>query len=322
MSRPTLYITRLLPAPVLTVLRERYTLVSEPVDNQIPTGDDLRQGFAEADAVICTLADPITDDLLAAAPRLKIVANYAVGYNNIDVAAAARRGIVVTNTPDVLTDATADLTWALMLAVARRVVEGDRWVRTGTWPAWGASVRRSPSARRGFACRCSMRRIGQAVAQRAQGFRMPVLYAAHRPCPHPAGADWTLAPLSEVLTRADFLSLHVPLTDATRHLIGRTELAAMKPTAMLINTARGPVVDEAALLTALREGTIAGAGLDVYEREPVVQAGLEQLSNVVLLPHLGSATFDTRMKMGMICVENIAAVLEGRPPLNPVTRQS
>lgn len=321
MSRPTLYMTRLLPAPVMTVLRERYTLVSEPVDNQIPTREEQRQGFAQADAVICTLADPITDDLLAAAPRLKIVANYAVGYNNLDLAAAARRGIVVTNTPDVLTDATADLTWALILTVARRVVEGDRWARSGTWPGWAPTQMLGTDVTGKTLGIIGMGRIGQAVALRAQGFRMPVLYASRRPYPTPPGVTtWTHRSLEEVLTEADFLSLHVPLSEATRHLIGPRELARMKSTAYLINTSRGPVVDEAALLAALQQGTIAGAGLDVYEREPVILSGMEQLSNVVLLPHLGSATLDARMRMGMICVENIAAVLGGRPPLNPVTR--
>ncbi len=322
MSRPMLYITRLLPAPVMAVLRERYTLVAEPVENQIPTGDDQRRGFAHADAVICTLADPISDELLAGAPRLKIVANYAVGYNNIDVAAATRRGIVVTNTPDVLTDATADLTWALILAVARRVVEGDRWARFGTWPGWAPTQMLGTDVTGKTLGIIGMGRIGQAVAQRAQGFRMPVLYASRRPCSPPPGVStWVHRPIEEVLEQADFLSLHIPLSEATRRLIGSRELARMKSTAYLINTSRGPVIDETALLAALRQGTIAGAGLDVYEREPVILSGLEQLSNVVLLPHLGSATQQVRIKMGMLCVENIAAVLGGRPPLNPVTRQ-
>ena len=322
MAHPTLYITRLLPAPVMAALRERYTLVSEPVEDQIPTDDDRRHGFSQADAVICTLADRITDDLLAAAPRLKIVANYAVGYNNIDVAAATRRGIIVTNTPDVLTDATADLTWALILAGARRVVEGDRWARSGTWPGWAPTQMLGTDVTGKTLGIIGMGRIGQAVAQRAQGFRMPVLYASHRPCSPPPGVTtWTHRSLEEVLTEADFISLHVPLSEATRHLIGSRELARMKSTAFLINTSRGPVIDEAALLAALRQRTIAGAGLDVYEREPVITAGLETLPNVVLLPHLGSATQQVRIKMGMLCVENIAAVLGGRPPLNPVNRQ-
>ena len=319
---PALYITRLLPEPIMAALRERYTLVSEPNADHMATDEDRREGFAQADAVICTLADPITDALFAAAPRLKIVANYAVGYNNIDVAAATRHGIVVTNTPDVLTDATANLTWALILAVARHVVEGDRWARSGQWPGWAPTQMLGTDVTGKTLGIIGMGRIGQAVALRAQGFRMPVLYANRRPCPTPPGVTtWTHRPFEEVLTEADFLSLHVPLSEATRHLIGSRELARMKSTAFLINTSRGPVVDEAALLDALRAGTIAGAGLDVYEREPVILSGLEQLSNVVLLPHLGSATLDARIKMGMICVENIAAVLGGRPPLNPVTRQ-
>ena len=321
MAHPTLYITRPLPAPVMATLRERYTLVSEPTEDQIPTDDDRRYGFSQADAVICTLADPITDALLAAAPRLKILANYAVGYNNVDVAAATRRGIVVTNTPDVLTDATADLTWALILAGARRVVEGDRWTRSGQWPGWAPTQMLGTDVTGKTLGIIGMGRIGQAVAQRAQGFRMPVLYASHRPCSSPPGVStWTHRPLEEVLTEADFISLHVPLSDTTRHLMGSRELAMMKSTAFLINTSRGPVIDEAALLAALQQGRIAGAGLDVYEREPVITAGLETLPNVVLLPHLGSATQEVRIKMGMLCVENIAAVLGGRPPLNPVNR--
>lgn len=322
MAHPTLYITRLLPEPVMAALRERYTLLSEPVENQIPTREDQRSGFSQADAVICTLADPVTDDLLAAAPRLKIVANYAVGYNNIDVAAATRRGIVVTNTPDVLTDATADLTWALILAGARRVVEGDRWTRSGQWPGWAPTQMLGTDVTGKTLGIIGMGRIGQAVALRAQGFRMPVLYASRRSCSSPPGVStWIHRPLEEVLAQADFISLHVPLSEATRHLIGSRELAMMKSTAFLINTSRGSVIDEAALLGALRQRTIAGASLDVYEREPLVTTGLETLPNVVLLPHLGSATQQVRIKMGMLCVENIAAVLEGRPPLNPVNLQ-
>lgn len=319
MPHPLLYLTRLLPEPVMSALDKRYTLVSKPTENHIPTDEDRRTGFAQADAVICTLTDPITDALLATAPQLKIVANYAVGYNNIDVAAATRRGIVVTNTPDVLTDATADLTWALMLAVARRVVEGDRWARSGTWPGWAPTQMLGTDVSGKTLGLIGMGRIGQAVARRAAGFDMQVLYANRQLAPqamiHPA---WTHQPLERVIEASDFLSLHVPLTKLTRHLIGAKELALMKPGAILINTARGAVVDEAALLTALQQGTIAGAGLDVYEREPEMQVGLERLSNVVLLPHLGSATQQTRIKMGLICLENIAAVLGGQAPLNPV----
>ncbi len=317
--RPLLYLTRLLPEPVLVTLRAAYTFVSEPLD-RAPTADEYLRGFAQADAVICTLADPVTSELLAAAPRVKIVANYAVGYNNIDLAAAARQGIVITNTPDVLTDATADLTWALMLAVARRVIEGDRWARSGTWPGWAPTQLLGTDVTGKTLGIIGMGRIGQAVALRAQGFRMPVLYSSRRPCLRPPGSSsWIHQSLEEVLRQTDFISLHVPLSETTYHLIGTRELAMMKPTAVLINTSRGPVIDEAALLAALRQRTIAGAGLDVYEREPLMTQGLETLANTVLLPHVGSATQQARITMGMLCVENIAAVLGGRPPLNPVS---
>ncbi|CUQ67544.1 2-hydroxyacid dehydrogenase [Candidatus Nitrospira inopinata] len=312
MALPTLYVTRLLPSPIMATLRERYRLVAEPAEDAIPTAEDLRAGFAESDAVICMLSDSIDADLLGHATKLKILANYAVGYNNIDLAAAKARGIVVTNTPDVLTDATADLAWALMMAVARRVVEGDQWVRTGTWLGWAPTQLLGADVTGKTLGIIGMGRIGQAVAQRAQGFRMRVLYESRRTVAPPPGLSWERRPLDEVLTEADFVSLHVPLTEATRHLIGARELSLMKPTAVLINTARGPVVDEEALVSALKAGTIAGAGLDVYEQEPLVHPGLVELPNVVLLPHLGSATLETRIRMGRICLDNIEAVLNGR----------
>lgn len=317
MPRPRLYVSRILPDAVMQAIRQGYDLVTEPTE-QAPSDDDCRQGFAEAEAVICTLSDHVDAALLSQATRLKIVANYAVGYNNIDVAAARARGIIVTNTPDVLTDATADLTWALLLAVARRVAEGDRLVRAGSWTGWAPTQMLSRDVTGNTLGIIGMGRIGQAVAQRAAGFRMPVIYASRRRCASPPGVTWTQLPVHEVLTQADFLSLHVPLTDATRHLIGARELAMMKPASFLINTSRGPVADEAALVAALQAGTIAGAGLDVYEREPLVHPGLHTLPNVVLLPHLGSATFDTRIRMGMICLENIAAVLKNQPAPNQV----
>lgn len=317
MTPPTVYATRLLPSPIMATLRERYRLVAEPAEDAIPTAEDLRAGFAESDAVICMLSDSINADLLSHATKLKILANYAVGYNNIDLAAAKARGIVVTNTPDVLTDATADLAWALMLAVARRVVEGDRWVRTGTWRGWAPTQLLGADLAGKTLGIIGMGRIGQAVAQRAQGFRMWVLYESRRTV-SPPGFSWERRPLDQLLAEADFISLHVPLTEATRHLIGARELSLMKPTAILINTARGPVVDEEALVSALKAGTIAGAGLDVYEQEPLVHPGLVELPNVVLLPHLGSATLETRIRMGRICLDNIEAVLNGRPAPNRI----
>jgi glyoxylate reductase len=317
MDRPLLYITRLLPQPVLDAIPRNYDVLFERTDRP-PTVEELRRGFAQADAVICTLTDRIDASLLSHTTKLKIIANYAVGYNNIDLSATTQRGIIVTNTPDVLTDATADLTWALLLAVSRRVVEGDTWVRTGNWPGWTPTQLLGADVAGKVLGIVGMGRIGQAVAQRAAGFRMPVIYAGRHPVPTPSNLTWEWLPLDTVLAQSDFLSLHVPLTDTTRHLIGQRELALMKPTAYLINTSRGPVIHEAALVSALKARTIAGTALDVYEQEPLVSAGLLSLPNVILLPHLGSATLETRVRMGRICLDNIAALLEGRPVPNRV----
>lgn len=318
MDRPTLFITRLLPQPVMDAIPRHYRVLCESADRPA-TVEALRHGFSQADAVICTLADRIDTSLLSQAPKLKIVANYAVGYNNIDLSSAAQHGIVVTNTPDVLTDTTADLTWALLLAVARRVAEGDAFARTGQWTGWTPTQMLGADVTGKTLGIVGMGRIGQAVARRATGFRMSVLYAGRHAVSSPPGLSWTRQPLDTVLKNSDYLSLHVPLTDTTRHLIGRPELAQMKPTAFLINTSRGPVIDESALIAALEERTIAGAGLDVYEHEPAVSPALCSLPNVVLLPHLGSATLETRVRMGLICLENITAALEGRSVPHRVT---
>lgn len=310
MDRPTLFITRLLPQPVMDAIPRQYRVLVESTDRPL-SEHELRHGFSQADAVICTLADRIDTSVLSCTTRLKIIANYAVGYNNIDLSAAAQRGIIVTNTPGVLTDATADLTWALLLAVARRVAEGDAWIRTGAWTGWTPTQMLGADITGKSLGIVGMGRIGQAVAQRATGFRMSVLYAGRHAVSSPAGLSWAWLPLDTVLRESDYLSLHVPLTDNTRHLIGNPELARMKSTAFLINTSRGLVVDESALLSALERRTIAGAALDVYEHEPAVSSALCSLPNVVLLPHLGSATLETRVRMGLICLENIAAALEG-----------
>ncbi len=267
-----------------------------------------------------TLSDRIDDALLeAAGASLRVVANYAVGYDNIDVAACHRRGVVVTNTPDVLTEATAELTWALILATARRLIEADRLARSGRWSGW------QPMQLLGLELRgCTLGvigagRIGTAVARRAPAFGMRVVYC--HPRRHEAlesELSARRAELPELLGQSDVVSLHVPLNDRTRHLIGRAELERMKPTAILINTARGPVVDEAALLAALRDGRIRAAGLDVYEHEPRLTPGLGELDNVVLLPHIGSATGRTRAAMAELAARNIVEVLAGRPPLTPV----
>jgi glyoxylate reductase len=280
----------------------------------------LQSGLSESVAAIVTLTDRLDADVLAAAPRLKIVANYAVGYNNIDVDAARQQGIVVTNTPDVLTDATADLTWALILATARRVIEGDRLVRSGQWTGWTPTQLLGTAVAGRTLGIIGMGRIGQAVARRAAGFRMKVCYCSRRRADSPSDAvAWEFLPLQALLAGSDIVTLHVPLTQETRHLIGAQELAKMRRTAILINTARGPIVDESALVAALSNGAISGAGLDVFEEEPRLHPRLATMPQVVLLPHLGSATMEARVEMGMTCVKNIEAVLSGQPAPNRVS---
>ena len=317
-TRPTLYLSRFLPDPVMAVVRERFQLVQEPLD-ALPSPSGLREGLCQADAAIVTLGDRIDAETIHAAGRLKILANYAVGHNNIDLAAARERGLIVTNTPDVLTDATADLTWALLLATARHVVEGDALVRSGRWTGWSPTQLLGAEVSGKTLGIIGMGRIGHAVAQRAMGFRMPVRYHTRQPLATSSlPREWERRSLQDILGEADIVTIHVPLTPSTHHLIGARELAWMRPTAFLINTARGPIVDERALVDALKTRIIAGAGLDVYEQEPTIHSAMAQLKQVVLLPHLGSATLHARVQMGLVCLENIQAVLDGRPAPNQV----
>ena len=317
-TRPTLYISRLLPDPIMTIVRGRFHLVQEPLET-LPTASALREGLCQAEAAVVTLGDRVDAETIRAATQLKILANYAVGYNNIDLAAARERNLIITNTPDVLTDATADLTWALLLATARRVVEGDALVRTGRWPGWSPTQLLGAEISGKTLGIIGMGRIGQAVAHRSVGFRMPVRYHTHHPMATSSlPRAWEHRSLQHLLEEADVVTIHVPLTPSTQHLIGARELSWMRPTAFVVNTARGPIVDEAALATAIKSGTIAGAGLDVYEQEPAIHPELTQLRQVVLLPHLGSATLHARVQMGLVCLENIQAVLEGRPAPNEV----
>ena len=318
MTQPALYVSRLLPDAVMAVIAKRFTLTAQPASHP-PSRADLLNGLRDAEFALCTLTERVDGETLRAAPRLRVIANYAVGYNNIDLAAAHARGVTVTNTPDVLTETTADLTWALLLAAARRVVEGHDLVHRGAWTGWeplqllGAEVHGRTLGIIG------MGRIGQAVSRRGVGFRMRILYTRRTPSDAPvSGAVGEPVSLDDLLGRSDFVSLHVPLTADTHHLIGEAALHRLRPTAILINTSRGPVVDEAALVEALQQGRLAAAGLDVYEREPDIHPGLRTLRQVTLLPHLGSATLTTRVRMGMVCVENLLAVLEGRPAPNRV----
>lgn len=316
--RPSLYISRLLPDPVMALAREQFQLVQEPLD-ALPSPAALREALCQADAAIVTLGDRIDATTIHDATRLKILANYAVGYNNIDLAAAQQRGLIVTNTPDVLTDATADLTWALLLATARRLVEGDALVRSGAWTGWSPTQLLGTDVSGKTLGIIGMGRIGQAVAQRAAGFRMTVLYHQRRPLAAATGHQkWEYRSLHGLLEESDIVTIHVPLTPDTRHLVGAHELRRMKSTALLINTARGPIVDEGALVEALTHGTIAGAGLDVYEEEPVLHQALARIQQAVLLPHIGSATLQARVNMGLICLKNIRAVLDGRPAPNQI----
>jgi glyoxylate reductase len=300
----------------MALLSSRVALTCNPHDRPL-TRDELHRMIAGQHGLVAMLTDRIDAEVLDAAPTLRVVANYAAGYNNIDVAAARARGIAVTNTPGVLTDATADLTWALILGITRRVGEGERLLRAGRWNGWVPTQLLGMDLRDAVLGIVGMGRIGRAVAARAQAFGTRVIFAARRPLAD-APVDWRAASLPDVLAQADVVSLHVPLTEHTRHLIGARELAMMKPTAYLINTSRGPVVDEAALADALQSGRIAGAGLDVYEEEPRIHPRLLACANALLLPHLGSATVGTRERMGLMAVENLLAVLEGRRPPNAV----
>jgi len=317
--KPKVYLTRLLPPDVMARL-ERETNLAWNREDRVATREEIIAGMQGRDALLCNILDKVDAALLDACPGLKVVANFGVGFNNIEVAAATARKIPVTNTPGVLTDATADLAFALLLAVARRVGEGERLVRSGRWDGWnpmqllGADVSGATLGLLGFG------RIGQAVAQRGRAFNMKVLYWNRtRLTPEQESTlGVTCAAREDVLRQADFVSLHVAYTPDTHHLIGAKELAMMKPTAFLINTARGAVVDEAALVAALQSKQIAGAGLDVFEQEPKLHPGLVECENAVLAPHLGSATIGTRTKMGMIAVDNLLAVCAGKRPPNCV----
>jgi glyoxylate reductase len=318
------FITQPIPEPGPSLLRAVAGTVTINPDDRVLTRDELRASVAGPDAVVCLLTDPIDATVLeaAAAGGVRVFANMAVGYNNIDVAAASRLGIAVTNTPGVLTEATADLAWSLILAVARRVVEGDHEMRSGRFQGWGPMYMLGGDVTGRTLGLIGPGRIATAVAERARGFRMRLLYHGRRASPELDALGAQAVGLDTLLAEGDFVSLHVPLTEQTRHLIDARALARMKPSAYLINTARGPVVDEPALVEALKAGRIAGAGLDVYEDEPRMAGGLADCTNAVLLPHLGSATIATRAAMSRMAAENAIAALEGRRPpnlVNPAT---
>ena len=273
----------------------------------LPRGELLRRAHPVS-AILPVLTDRIDGELLDAAPRLRIVANHAVGYDNVDVPACTARGVWVTNTPGVLTDSTADMTWALILALARRLREGERLIRSGQFRGWAPTMLLGRELRGKTLGILGYGRIGRAVARRAEGFDMRVIFTG------PGGG----VPLDELLASSDILSIHAPLTPRTRHLIGAAELLQMKKGALLVNTARGPIVDEAALVAALESGHLGGAALDVFEHEPEVHPGLIPRDDVVLVPHLASATSETRTEMARLALSDIELVLRGDRPLHPV----
>lgn len=323
--RARIAVTRALPGPAVDMLRAVGDVDVNPYDRALSAAE-LHSLVIDADAVLCLITDALTSSLLDAAPRLLIAANYAVGYNNIDLAAATARGVMVTNTPDVLTESTADMAFALMLAVCRRLIEGDALMRRHAYPGWGPSYMLGSDVNGKTLGIVGMGRIGQAMARRAVAFNMPVLYCPRpdggRPLPDSVAQSFGARATSfeSVLTNADIVSLHVPYSLSTHHLIDESALAHMKPTAYLINTARGPIVNESALIHALQSGLIAGAGLDVFEHEPDTVPGLTDLPNVVLAPHLGSATLETRTLMGTTAARNIIDALAGQQPPNLVNR--
>lgn len=310
-------LSRRLPDAAVQLLADVADVVQPEVDRPLDVAE-LRSAVAGADALLCLLLDRVDDALLdAAGPQLRVVANIAVGYDNVDVEACRRRGVQVTNTPGVLTDATADLTLALLLGITRRVGEGDRLLRAGRSWGWdldfllGTGLRGARLGLVGYGA------IGQAVAHRAAAFGMQVAYAARRPAPDGAPPAEHL-PLADLLAGSDVVSLHCPLTPDTRHLVDAAALRSMRSSAYLVNTARGPVVDEAALVAALDAGEIRGAALDVFEAEPAVHPGLAGRDDVLLTPHLGSATVQTREAMAVLAARNVAAVLAGQEPPTPV----
>jgi glyoxylate reductase len=316
--KPKIFVTRRLPEGAMYFLEDHFDLTCNPYD-RVLTRQELLKGVAGQDGLLPLLTDRIDGEVMeTAGPGLKIIANYAVGFNNIDLPAATARKIAVTNTPGVLTDTTADLTMALLLAVARRIVESDVYTRAGKYESWapllfvGTDVHHKTLGLMGFG------RIGTAVAKRALGFDMNILFHDEAPVASETAEQFGAIGVDRetLLRESDFVSIHVPLTPGTHHLMGAKEFALMKPTAFIINTSRGEVINEKALVEALEKKQIAGVALDVYEKEPEIAPALLAMPNVILLPHIGSASLETRTKMGMMAAENLVAYFNGQRPPN------
>ncbi len=315
-------VSRRIPQKAVEMLAELFDLDVNNED-RVLSPEELRRRLAGCQGLVCLLQDKINEELLAALPGLKIVSNVAVGFDNVDLAAATRHGVMITNTPEVLTDTTADFAFALLMAAARHVAAADRFVREGKFKEWKIDLFLGQDPHHATLGIFGMGRIGRALVRRARGFDMRVLYHDEVRQAPAAEREMELefASKETVLRESDFISLHVPLMPSTRHLIGAAELAQMKPTAILINTARGPVVDEQALVDALKAGKIAGAGLDVFEFEPKVHPELLKMENVVLAPHIASASVATRERMATLAAENCIAGLSGHTPPNLLNRE-
>lgn len=313
--KKNVYVTRMLPQPAIDLLKEHFDVEINP-DDRVLSREELLQKVKGRDAVLCLLTDKIDAEVFdAAGPQCKIFANYAVGYNNINVGEATKRGVVITNTPGVLTDATADIAWTLLFATSRRIVESDKYLRAGKFKGWGPMLFLGRDITGKTLGVIGTGRIGSNFAKKSKGFEMKVLYNDIAP-----NADFEketggkFVDLETLLKESDFISIHVPLLPSTKHLISEKEFKMMKKTAVLINTSRGPVVDEKALVKALKEGEIWGAGLDVFENEPELEPGLAELDNVVIVPHIASATIETRTNMGLIAARNIVQFFKGEKP--------
>lgn len=322
MKKPNVYITRKIPEPAIELLRQYFDIEINPNDCVLPR-EELLSKVKGRDAVLCLLTDSIDAEVFdAAGEQCRIFANYAVGYNNIDINEATKRGIIVTNTPGVLDNATADHAWALLFAVSRRIVEADKHTREGKFKGWGPMFflgRDITGKKLGIV---GAGRIGSNFAKKAKGFDMEILYTSTKPnsdMDKNLGARYV--DKETLLREADFVSLHLPLLPSTKHYIGENEFKMMKKTAVLINTSRGAIVDEKALVKALKNGEIWGAGLDVFENEPLIEPELLELDNIVVAPHIASATIETRTNMGLIAAQNIVNVLNGEKPLTCVNPQ-
>ncbi|MGH7268227.1 MAG: 2-hydroxyacid dehydrogenase [Candidatus Rokuibacteriota bacterium] len=321
MADARVFVTWPMETEARALLERAGRVETSPTEDELPEAE-LARRVGGVEAIVPMGAHRVSAAVIAAAPRLRVVAVAAVGYNIVDVAAATRRHVLVTNTPGVLTETTADMAWALMLATARRLGEAERFVRTGRWDGVRWSLLLGADVHGATLGILGLGRIGKAVARRAQGFGMRVVYHGRRPDPDAEAVGATYRSKADLLREADFVVLSVPLTAETRHLIGEAELGLMKPTAYLVNVARGPVVDEAALARALQDGRIAGAGLDVFEDEPRVHPNLLALEQVVLAPHIGSASRATRLRMATLAAENCVAALDGRRPPNLVNPEA